>query len=222
MRKNKIALVDDHQLFRDGLSEIINGFSDFSVVLEAENGKDFIAKLDAANLPDIALLDINMKEMDGFQTAAWIKAHHPNIKVLVLSMYEDENSIIRMLRFGARGYVLKDIRKQELYQALTLLIEKGYYYTDLVTGKLIHAINNIDRETSEDTLKELIALTTKEIEFLKLTCSELTYKEIADKMNLSPHTIDGYRDNLFDKLKVHSRVGLVLYAIRRRIFMVEP
>jgi len=222
MKKHRIALVDDHQLFRDGLSEMINGFSDFSVVLEAENGKDFIAKLDAANLPHIILLDIKMKEMDGFQTAAWIKANYPGIKVLVLSMYEDEDSIIRMLRFGARGYVLKDIRRQELYQALTQLAEKGYYYTDLVTGKLIHAINNIDQETSDDTLKNLIALSPKEIEFLKLVCSELTYKEIADKMNLSPHTIDGYRDNLFEKLKVHSRVGLVLYAIRRKIFMVEP
>ncbi|MFZ6014331.1 MAG: response regulator transcription factor [Bacteroidota bacterium] len=221
MKKNRIALVDDHQLFRDGLSAIVNGFSEFQVILEADNGKDFIAKLRDDNLPDIALLDINMKEMDGFQTAEWLKAYHPNIKVLALSMYEDENSVIRMMRLGARGYILKDIRKQELHQALCLLAEKGYYYTELVTGKLIHAINNIDRESSQDTLKDLIALNQKEIEFLKLVCSELTYKEIAEKMCLSPHTIDGYRDNLFQKLNVHSRVGLVLYAIKRRIFRVD-
>jgi two-component system invasion response regulator UvrY len=217
----KIGLVDDHKLFREGLVELINGYAEFSVILEADHGKDLISKLSANRLPDIVLLDINMKEMDGFQTAEWLKANHPSIRILALSMYENENAIIRMLRLGARGYILKDIRKQELHQALLSLVEKGYYFTDLITGKLIQAINNFDDSPSASVIKEVSVLSSKELDFLRFACTELTYKEIAEKMHVSPHTIDGYRDALFEKLHVHSRVGLVLYAIKNKIFHVE-
>lgn len=221
MKKTKIALIDDHKLFRDGLSQLINEYAGFQVVIEADNGKDFIGKLENASDPDIVLLDINMKDMDGFETAGWIRQNRPAIKVLVLSMYENENSVIRMLRLGARGYVLKDIRKQELQQALSSLVEKGYYYTDHITGRLIHVINNLDEVKKTNPIKEIVSLSTNEIEFLKLACSELTYKEIAEKMNLSAHTIDGYRDSLFEKLNIRSRVGLVLYAVRNKLYFVE-
>jgi two-component system invasion response regulator UvrY len=221
MKTTKVALIDDHKLFRDGLSQLINEYPGFEVIFEADNGKDFIHKLEATSDPDIVLLDINMKEMDGFETAAWIRQNRPAIKVLVLSMYENENSVIRMLRLGARGYVLKDIRKQELLQALTSLVEKGYYYTDHITGRLIYAINNLDEIKKTNPIKEIVSLSPNEIEFLKMACSELTYKEIAEKMNLSAHTIDGYRDSLFEKLNIKSRVGLVLYAIKNKVYFVE-
>lgn len=213
----RIAIVDDHKLFRDGLAELINGFNGYSVIMEADNGRDFIEQLDKQGVPDIILLDINMKEMDGFETAAWLGEHYPDVKILVLSMYENENAIIRMLRLGARGYVLKDIRKQELEQALLALATKGYYYTEMVTGKLIHAINASNQEKSGQARKDLVSLNNREIEFLKLVCTESTYKDIADKMCLSVHTIDGYRDELFEKLNVKSRIGLVLYAIKNKI-----
>lgn len=221
MKKFKVALVDDHQLFRDGLCEIINGFPDFAVILEAVSGRDFIQKLNPTSMPDIVLLDINMKEMNGFETASWIQSHHPDLRVLALSMYEDENSVIRMLRAGARGYILKDIRKQELLDALNSVMARGYYYSDLVTGTLLHAIHASGQEQSSEDFKSRTPLNPRELEFLKLICSELTYKEIAEKMNLSPHTIDGYRDALFEKLHVRSRVGLVMYAIRTKIVMLE-
>jgi two-component system invasion response regulator UvrY len=222
MEKIKIAVVDDHILFRDGLSELLNGFGNYEVVIAADNGKDFIRQLDPPNLPDIVLLDINMKQMDGFETAAWLKDHHPEIKVLALSMYENENGIIRMLRLGVRGYMLKDIRKQELQQALLSLMQKGYYYTEMVTGKLVHAINaNFEDGKEGKALRQLTTLNQRELEFLKLACTELTYKSIADKMCLSAHTIDGYRDALFEKLHVKSRVGLVLYAIKNKIVLVD-
>ena len=222
MKKTKVALIDDHKLFRDGLSQLINEYAGFQVIIEADNGKDFIRKLEGtAGDPDIVLLDINMKEMDGFETAEWLRQHRPAAKVLVLSMYENENSVIRMLRLGARGYVLKDIRKHELQQALSSLVEKGYYYTDHITGRLIYAINNLDEVKKTNPIKEIVSLSPNEIEFLKLACSELTYKEIAEKMNLSAHTIDGYRDNLFEKLKIRSRVGLVLYAIKNKLYFIE-
>ena len=221
MDKIKLAIVDDHLLFRDGLSELINGFSEYKVIIEADNGKDFINQLETKGIPDIILLDINMKEMDGFETAEWLKEHHPEIKILVLSMYENESAIIRMLKSGARGYVLKDIRKKELELALSSIVSKGYYYTEMITGKLIHVINMMDDAKPGQSLKDLASISQREIEFLKLACTELTYKDIADRMHLSIHTIDGYRDALFEKLNVKSRIGLVLYAIKNKIVLID-
>jgi DNA-binding NarL/FixJ family response regulator len=140
---------------------------------------------------------------------------------MVLSMFDNENAIIRMMRLGVKGYVLKDIRKKDLKEALDSIHTKGYYYSDLVTGKLIHTINKIDEEKEGNSIKGLMNLTEREIEFLKLACTELTYREVADKMCLSVHTIDGYRDALFEKLNVKSRVGLVLYGIRNRVVDID-
>ncbi len=209
-----LVLVDDHTLLRNGLASLVKSLG-HGVLFEADNGKDFIEKLKAPFLPDVVLLDINMPEMDGYETAKWIRANHPKIKILALSMYDDENSIIRMLRNGARGYILKDSDPTELRDAIEALLNKGFYHSELISGKLIQAINGIDIE--EDAIKRLVALNEREIEFLKYTCTELTYKEIADKLFVSPRTIDGYRDTLFEKLKVKTRVGLAIYAIRNGI-----
>ena len=133
-------------------------------------------------------------------------------------MYDNENAIIRMMKNGAKGYILKDIDPNEFKHALDSLVRKGFYYSELITGKLIHAVNQLDDH--EQTIKTLISLNEREIEFLKLACTEMTYKEIAEKMYLSARTIDGYRDALFEKLGVKSRVGLVLYAFRNNIVNV--
>lgn len=221
MKKVKLAVVDDHKLFRDGLTELINGFNEYAVMIEADNGVDFLKQIKAKGVPEIVLLDINMKEMDGFETAAWLKENHPEVKILVLSMYENENAVIRMIKAGAKGYVLKDITKKELEQALSSLVNKGYYYTDMITGKLIHILSGNDDNKGGNAAKDVSSLNAKEMEFLKLACTELTYKEIAEKMCLSVHTIDGYRDALFEKLGIKSRVGLAIYAIKNKIFLLE-
>jgi len=209
-----LVLIDDHTLLRNGLASLVRSLG-HTVLFEADNGKDFIEKLKPQYLPDVILLDINMPEMDGYETAKWVKLKYPKIKILALSMYDDENSIIRMLRCGARGYILKDSEPAELKEAIESLIHKGYHHSELVSGKLIQAINGIDEE--ETGLKKLVALNEREIDFLKYTCTELTYKEIADKMFVSPRTIDGYRDALFEKLKVKTRVGLAIYAIKNGV-----
>lgn len=216
-QKTKIALVDDHKLFREGLSELISGFSNYKIFLEADNGKQFIEKLNHKDLPDLVILDISMPEMDGYETARWLKQHFPETKILVLSMFDNENAIIRMMRLGVKGYILKDIRKMELKAALDSLVSKGYYYSDLITGKLIHTITKIDDEKDAGSVKDIMSLTQREVEFLKLACTELTYREIADKMCLSVHTIDGYRDALFEKLAVKSRTGIVMFAVKNGI-----
>ncbi|MBK7306997.1 MAG: response regulator transcription factor [Chitinophagaceae bacterium] len=213
----KIALVDDHSLLRMGLASLMESQGN-TVLFEADNGKEFVNKLDANNLPQIVLMDINMPEMDGFETTQWLKQHYPGVLVLALSMYDNETSIIRMLKCGAKGYILKDSEPAELKTAIDNILSKGFYYSDLVSGKLMHAINKMDDET--DDLKNLVPLNERETTFLKYTCTELTYREIADKMFVSPRTIDGYRDALFEKLKLKTRVGLVMYAIKNGIVNV--
>jgi DNA-binding NarL/FixJ family response regulator len=209
-----IVLVDDHSLLRNGLASLVESLGN-TVLFEADDGKEFIEKLDRQNLPQIVLMDINMPEMDGFETTQWLKENHPQMHVLALSMYDNETSIIRMLKCGAKGYILKDSEPAELKTAIDDIISKGFYYSDLVSGKLMHAINKMDDET--DDLKNLVPLNDRETTFLKYTCTELTYKEIAEKMFVSPRTIDGYRDALFEKLKLKTRVGLVMYAIKNGI-----
>lgn len=216
--KSSVVLVDDHVLLRSGLANLIRSFGEYEVLFEAYNGLDFIKQLKPNNIPDLVLLDINMPEMDGYETALWLKEKYPGIKTLALSMYDADNSIIRMLKHGVKGYILKDIEPWELKLALESVVYKGFYYSEMVTGKLIHTINALDEP--EQKVRQLLTLNERELEFLKLACTECTYKEIADQMFLSPRTIDGYRDTLFEKLHVKTRVGLVLYAIRNGIVAI--
>ena len=215
--KIKVALADDHILLRNGLAGLINSFDDYTVIFEADNGADFQKKIQKGNEPELVLMDINMPGMDGFATAEWLRQNYPLTKVLALSMYDNENSIIRMFKAGAKGYILKDSEPAELKTALDSIMQKGYYYSELVTGKLIHSINISNQNGNGNKTNQL---NDRETEFLKLAATELTYKEIAEKMNLSPRTIDGYRDALFEKLELKSRVGLVLYAIKNGIVVV--
>jgi DNA-binding NarL/FixJ family response regulator len=214
---NTIALADDHVLLRKGLVSLVQNLG-YKVVLETDNGQELIDKLQAGVAePDLVLMDINMPVKDGYEATRWLKENKPLIKVLALSMYDDENAIMKMLKNGARGYILKDSEPGELRMALDAVVNKGYYYSELVTGKLIHSINKSDDEAADGNLSKL---TEREIDFLKLACSELTYKEIASQMHLSPRTIDGYRDALFEKLNIKTRTGLVVYAIKNGIYQI--
>jgi two-component system, NarL family, invasion response regulator UvrY len=218
MNKVKIALVDDHVMLRNGLAVLVSNLG-YEVRFECSNGKELISRLNKDNLPDVVLMDINMPEMDGYDTALWLKNNYPLVHVLALSMYDDENAIIRMLKNGARGYIMKESDPLELKRAIDDVMEKGVHYSELVTGKLLHSVYQMDQP--DPGLKKMLDMSDREIEFLKLASSERTYKEIAEEMHLSPRTIDGYRDSLFEKLSIKSRVGLVLFAIRYGIVQVN-
>ena len=214
-RNIQVAIADDHSLLRSALAKLINTFEGYTVVMEADNGKDLTEKLVKSVLPDIVLLDISMPEMDGFETTQWLRKKYPHIKILTLSMLSDEKTIIKIFRLGAKGYLLKNADPKELKDALDAVMNKNVYLSEYVSGKLLSGLHN---EPDED-VKQAV-LNEKEREFLRWTCSELSYKDIAEKMFLSYRTIDDYRQSLFTKLKVHSRVGLVMYAIKNKIVEV--
>ena len=212
-----VALVDDHVMLRNGLAILLAGIG-FDVLFEANNGEEFAGYIKAGRIPQVILMDINMPVKDGFETTLWIKQNFPEIKVLALTMVDDDNAVIRMLKNGAIGYLLKESGPVELKAAIHAAAEKGFYYSEMVTGRLVHSIRGGDEGNNNSSLT--LHLTGKEIEFLKLACSELTYKEIADKMNVSPRTIDSYRDHLFEKLELKTRTGLALYAIKSGIVIL--
>jgi two-component system, NarL family, invasion response regulator UvrY len=218
MNKIKVALADDHVLLRNGLAGLVTNLG-YEVKFECSNGKELISKLDKNDLPDVILMDINMPEMDGYDATLWLKNNYPLVHVLALSMYDDENAIIRMLRNGAKGYIMKDADPLELKHAIDDVMTKGVHYSELVTGRLLHSIYKVD-EPGNGT-KQMLDLNDRELEFLKLASTEMTYKEIAEQMHLSPRTIDGYRDTLFEKLNIKNRVGLVLFAIKHSIVQVN-
>lgn len=208
MSKHTVAIIDDHLLFAQSLKGLINNFDDFEVTQHALNGKVFIDSLkDKTKLPEIALMDLNMPIMDGLETTNLLNQNYPSIKVLALSMDDDENSILKMIKSGAKGYLLKDIHPDILKEALYSLIKEGYYHSKRVSDTLVHSLHPSN--------KKEIKLLDRELEFLKLASTEMTYKEIADVMHLSPKTIDGYREQLFKKLEVKNRIGLVIYALKK-------
>lgn len=209
----KLALVDDHTLFRKGLISLIDlAYSNYTILFEADNGIDMQQKIDKNNLPDIILMDVNMPGMDGFASVKWLNENYPVVKILVVSMIEKEESIVRMLKLGVKGYLSKDVEPKEMGEALESVMNKGFYYTDFITGKLLHSLQGDAKTSTKSAILNL--MNDREKEFLQLACSEYTYNEIASKMFLSPKTIDGYRNALFEKLQVKSRVGLALYAVK--------
>lgn len=215
--KQTIVIVDDHLLIAKAIASIIEEFEGYEVLYEAEHGKALTERFTVEkNIPDIVLLDISMPVMDGFETAAWIRDHHPAVKVMALTSQGDDQSLIKMIKSGATGYLNKNVHPNELKKALDLLSSKGFYYPDWATSKLLHALANNGSETEDEKIK----LTAREEEFLSYSCTEFTYKEIAEKMFCSPRTVETYRDALFEKLGVKTRVALALYAVKRGLYKI--
>lgn len=211
-----VFLVEDHILLRDAISHLLSSFDGYLVCGQAGNGNEFIRKLERGPVPDVVVLDIQMPLMDGAETARWIKEHHPRIKILALSMYTDDIHIIRMIRAGVNGYLPKDSSPAELKVALDKIRAGQFYYSELVSSAMM---KNVICEPGD--AQKNYELSSRHIEFLKLASTEMTYKEVAYHMNLSVRTIDGYRDELFEKLSVRSRVGLVRFAIKNKIVELE-
>jgi DNA-binding NarL/FixJ family response regulator len=212
--KKSLILADDHILLRDALVTLINNFDHFKVISVASNGAEVLDSINAGNKPDIVILDLNMPVMDGYDTAHWLGQHHPEIKILILTMYDSDIALIRLLQEGVRGFLKKDIHPDELRYALEIVEEHGYYYANRTSGKIAALLK---KNNGAQTGLQKNTLTDMEIEFLKFVSSDMTYKEIAMKLHLSTRVVDNYRETLFEKLGVRSRVGLAIYAIKNGI-----
>lgn len=214
MSKVDIIIVDDHVLFSQALNGLVNKFDEYNVIKVLNDGSEVVDYFSKDNpIPDVVLMDIQMPIMNGIEAANWLKTNLPDVKVLALSMECEEETILAMLRAGAKGYLLKDIHPSILKHAIKEVHENGFYYTENVTTTLLHAHQNSYN-------KPKIYLKDRELELLKLACTELTYREIAEKMFLSPKTVENYRESLFEKIEAKTRIGLVLYAIREKIVVL--
>ena len=212
-----LVIVDDHTMVASALAGIINSFPNYTVLYEVEHGKALMEKFNAArNIPDVVLLDIAMPVMDGFETAAWIKKHHPELLVIALSMQNDDTSLIKMVRAGAKGYLLKNNTPEQLLTALNELTSKGYYFPDWAANKILKSLGEDLMNKVPNTL-----FTDREVAFLRYCPTEMTYKEIAEKMFCSPRTVEGYRDALFEKLDLKTRVGLAVFALKSGFEPIE-
>lgn len=205
--KKTILIVDDHTLFAQSLQGLLNSFQEYEVIKVLKHGQELVDYFNAnKKRPDILLLDIRMPVMDGLATMSWLKENFPNQKTLALTMEHDEETIIKMIRMGCRGYLLKDIEPDEFLYALESVATSGYYFSKEIVEVMDHP-----------SPKNYGNLSDREMEFLNYSCSEKTYKEVAEEMNLSPKTIDNYRESVFSKLQVKSRVGMVLFAVKNDI-----
>jgi DNA-binding NarL/FixJ family response regulator len=210
-----VALVDDHHLMRSGLAGIVNGFSNYHVTLEASNGREFIDLLPGSDTPAIAIVDLNMPVMDGYATIAWLRQNEPAILPLALTFDATDDAMVKAVRAGARGFVLKSARPSILKTALDSLMLTGYYYTEEMRDTEVRDMaSRSSRERERERVLE--AITPREMEFLLHVCNEdeLTYEQIADAMGIHRRSVDNHRIALFEKFNIKSKTGLVLFALR--------
>jgi two-component system, NarL family, invasion response regulator UvrY len=212
----KLAIVDDHNLFRKGLIKLINlgdKHNKYVILFESENGIDLKQKLSVKNKPDIILMDIDMPDMDGYEAVSWLKNFYPDIKILVISMIAFPQAIERMTQLGVNGYLSKDIEVEDMHRALEALENNKPFFSENISAIMTQSATSKQPESGISE-KKWNSLSENERRFSKLACTDLTYKEIAVKMGLSPKTIDGYREELFKKLQVRSRVALAISVIK--------
>ncbi len=208
----RVAIADDHEMVLNGVKGIIQGFGGFSIDIVASDGKELYEKLLAAEeLPDLVVMDISMPVWNGYDTLDAIRLKWPELKVLILTMHKHEVAIIKMYKAGANGYLLKNSPPKELLKAIRAILDTGLYFSELASRTLYHKLHS----------DIVVTLTDKEIQLLKYCHTDLTYKEIADKMNVSERSVAGYINSLFDKLNVKSRSGLIVCGIQMGIIPVE-
>ena len=217
MEKIRLGIADDHKIFRNGLKATLEDNPDFDLIVEASNGKQLIAQL-ATIVPDVILMDIKMPEMDGIQTTAQVKQRYPNVKILALSMFNEDKYIVDMMKAGASGYLLKNAEPEEIIEAISTVYHKDYYFNEHLSVTLIKQLAG-NSQAGNGALS-LGDFNEREIEVLRLVCQEYSNQEIADKIFLSVRTVEGYRARLFEKTRSKNLVGLVIFAVKTGIISV--
>lgn len=210
MTKTKILIAEDHQMFRKGISTILNKLESFEIIGEASNGQEIVDLADRLN-PDVILMDVHLPDFSGEEATYRILRKYPQVKILGLSAEDSEEAVVNMVRAGAKGYVLKDSSIDELVLAIKSLKGGNSYFSERVSSKLLSRLDHTGSLHENDKGKAKKRLTNREAEILKFITEELTNKEIADRLFISPRTVETHRRNLIHKLKVRNTVGLVKY-----------
>jgi DNA-binding NarL/FixJ family response regulator len=221
MSKIKIMLVDDQHLFRKGLASLIRGVEEFELLSEEESAKAVLERLKLTeSLPDVLLVDMNMPEMNGVELTAILHKKYPEIRIIILTVYDQERFINKMVQGGANGYLLKNCEVNELTTAIKTVCRTGFYFNEMTLQAIRNASKYKDAHvTNINNIP--IELTKRETEVLQLICQEYTNGEIAEKMFLSPRTVEGHRNNLLAKIGCRNTAGLVLFAVTYGIYKAD-
>lgn len=214
MSRIRILLADDHTVMRRGLRFLLESQPDFTVVAEAADGREAVERSETAH-PDVAVMDVAMPNLSGIEAAQRIAAQSPNVAIIILSMHSDEGYVLRALKAGARGYLLKDAAESDLIEAIRAVSQGKTYFSSEISKMLVEDYIREIRTRGVDDSYEL--LTSREREILQLLVEGNSNKDIASRLNVSPHTVETHRRNLQDKLNLHSFAELILYAVRKRI-----
>lgn len=215
MRNIKVAIVDDHTLFNEGVSAMMKGFEGIDLISQASSGAELIESIKKKE-PDVILMDLKMKDMDGFEVTKYVKLHYPEVKIIALTMHDEERFIIQMMEEGANAYLLKNADPEEMEDAIYSVVQTGYYFNDNVSRAMLKGL--ISNQKIKPTFSMDIELSEKELDVLELICKEYTNEEIGNKLFRSRRTIDGHRSRLLEKIGVRNTVGLVVYAMKKKLF----
>ena len=210
----KVAIADDHKIFRKGVILSLRSYTNIKFVLEAENGDELLQKLPETQ-PDVILMDLRMPTKDGIEATKYVAKHFPNIHVIVLSMYEDDRFISHMMENGANGYLLKSTDPVEIRRAIMEVHEKGYYLNTFVNKILLRKTQT--RQKPIPSLNSEVVLTDREKEVIRMICMEFTAQEIAQKLEISPRTVEAIKDRLMDRFGAKNTAGLVFFAVRNNL-----
>lgn len=217
MKTITLGLVDDHNLFREGIKSLLGKIPGIKLVLEAVNGKDLLTKLNNT-VPEVLLMDLEMEDMNGIDATIKLKERYPDTKVLILTMHKEERMISYLMEVGANGYLLKDTNQHELEDAIISVREKGFYFNPLVSQALLTGLRN--KNSKPPLIGKDYHLTSRELEVLELVTKEFTTAEIAEHLFLSIRTIEGHRKSLMVKLGVKNTAGLIVKAVKEKIISI--
>lgn len=207
----KLALVDDHNLFRQGIKLLLEDIDSVELIIEGSNGQELLDAMEN-QVPDIVLLDLEMPVLNGIETSKILKKKYEDVGIIILTMYDDEQMIAHLMEIGANGYLLKDTTEEELRKAIRSVNENQFYFNDFVSKALLSGVKA--KRKAEPKIGNNIDVTRRESEVLQLICEELTTQEMADKLFLSPRTVEGHRQNLIEKFGVKNTAGLIIRAIK--------
>ncbi|HLO81791.1 MAG TPA: response regulator transcription factor [Chitinophagaceae bacterium] len=214
MSQIKVAIADDHKIFRKGVILSLRTYPNIKFVQEAENGDELLAGLSESQ-PDIVLMDLRMPQKDGIETTKLVSKLYPNIKVLVLTMYEDERFVSHLMENGANGYLLKSADPSEIKKAIMEVMSRGYYLNNFVNRVLLKKSHA--RAKTIPSLNSEVVLNDKEREVIRLLCMEYTAQEIAQKMEISPRTVEAIKDRLMERFGTKNTAGLVFFAVKNNL-----